>query len=113
MKQPIDPITVDPNFQRMRKVCDLRNGWEVSSERQAQYFIIVLFFQLPFFFPGAFCWSFQGCYLGGGFKYFLFSSLFGEMIQFDEYFSDGLIQPPTGVLFGCFQKWWYPKMDGL
>jgi len=24
--------------------------------------------------------------LGGGFKYFLFSPLFGEMIQFDEYF---------------------------
>ena len=28
-------------------------------------------------------------YLGGGFKCFLFSSLFGDMIQFDEYFSDG------------------------
>ena len=28
-------------------------------------------------------------FLGGGFKYFLFSALFGEMIQFDEYFSDG------------------------
>ncbi len=24
-------------------------------------------------------------YLGGGFKYFLRSSLFGEMIQFDEH----------------------------
>ena len=32
--------------------------------------------------------------LGGGFKDFLFSSLFGEMIQFAEYFSDGL-KPPT------------------
>ena len=32
--------------------------------------------------------------LGGGFKYFFFSSLFGEMIQFDYYFSDGL-KPPT------------------
>ena len=32
--------------------------------------------------------------LGGGFKYLLFSSLSGEMIQFDEYFSDGL-KPPT------------------
>ena len=28
-------------------------------------------------------------FLGGGFKYFLFSPLPGEMIQFDEYFSDG------------------------
>ena len=34
-------------------------------------------------------------FLGGGFKYFLFSSLFGEMIQFDVHiFSDGL-KPPT------------------
>ena len=33
-------------------------------------------------------------YLTGGFKHFLFSSLFGEMIQFDSYFSDGL-KPPT------------------
>ena len=30
----------------------------------------------------------------GGFKYFLFSPLPGEMIQFDEYFSNGL-KPPT------------------
>ena len=33
--------------------------------------------------------------LGGGLKHFLFSSLFGEMIQFDSYFSNGLVQPPT------------------
>ena len=32
--------------------------------------------------------------LVGGFKYFLFSPLPGEMIKFDEYFSDGL-KPPT------------------
>ena len=32
--------------------------------------------------------------LGGGFKYFLFSPLPGEMIQFDYYFSNGL-KPPT------------------
>ena len=32
--------------------------------------------------------------LGGGFKYFLFSPLLGEMIQFDSCFSDGL-KPPT------------------
>ena len=31
-------------------------------------------------------------------KVFLFSSLFGEMIQFDEYFSIGLVQPPTSLL---------------
>ena len=40
--------------------------------------------------------------LGGVFKYFLFSPLPGEMIQFDEYFSKGL-NPPTniGVWEGC------------
>ena len=32
--------------------------------------------------------------LGGGFKYFLFSPLFGEGLQFDQYFSNGL-KPPT------------------
>ena len=37
-------------------------------------------------------------YLGGGFKYFLFSSLFGEMIQFDRYFSNGL-KPPTSIIW--------------
>ena len=33
--------------------------------------------------------------LGDGFKDFLFSPLPGEMIQFDQYFSNGLVQPPT------------------
>ena len=33
-------------------------------------------------------------WLGGGFKYFLFSSLPGEDSHFDQYFSDGL-KPPT------------------
>ena len=28
-------------------------------------------------------------FLGSGFKYVLFSSLFGEMIQVDQYFSNG------------------------
>ncbi len=45
--------------------------------------------------------SLQGTkhFLGGGFNDCLFSSLFGEMIQFDWYFSDGL-KPPTS--FGGF-----------
>ena len=34
-------------------------------------------------------------YLGGGFKYVLFSPQFGEDSHFDSYFSDGLVQPPT------------------
>ena len=37
--------------------------------------------------------------VGGGFTYFLFSPPPGEMIQFDEYFSDGL-KPPTSVVCG-------------
>ena len=37
-------------------------------------------------------------FLGGGFKYFLFSPLFGEMIQFDSYFSNGL-KPPSSFTF--------------
>ena len=35
--------------------------------------------------------------LGGGFKYFLFSPLFEEMIPIDKYFSNGL-KPPTRKL---------------
>ena len=35
--------------------------------------------------------------LGDGFKYCLFSPLLGEMIQFDVYFSMGLVQPPTSL----------------
>ena len=34
--------------------------------------------------------------LGGGFKYVLFSPLFGEDSHFDQYFSDGL-KPPTSL----------------
>ncbi len=35
--------------------------------------------------------------LGGGFKHFLFSFLFGEDFPFDSYFSDGLKQPTHDV----------------
>ena len=35
-----------------------------------------------------------GSHVGGGFKYFLFSHLFGEDFQFDLFFSDGL-KPPA------------------
>ena len=38
--------------------------------------------------------EFKHSQLGGGFKYFLFSSLFGEDSHFDSYFSNGL-KPPT------------------
>ena len=33
--------------------------------------------------------------LGGGFNLFFFHPYLVEMIQFDQYFSDGLVQPPT------------------
>ncbi len=36
--------------------------------------------------------------LGGGFKYFLFSPLFGEDSHFDSYFSKGL-KPPTSDIW--------------
>ena len=39
--------------------------------------------------------KFRDFYLGGSFKHFLFSPLFGEMIHFDQYFSTGL-KPPSG-----------------
>ena len=45
-----------------------------------------------------------GKYLGGGFKYFVFSSLLGEDEPiFDQDFSDGLVQPPTswGMIEFC------------
>ena len=41
----------------------------------------------------------QNIPLGGGFKYLLFSPLFGEDFQFDEYFSDRFVQPPTSPVF--------------
>ena len=43
-------------------------------------------------------WESPKLILGGGLKYFLFSSLAGEMIQFDQYFSNGL-KPPTRIPF--------------
>ena len=36
--------------------------------------------------------------LAGGFKYFLFSPLFGEDFHFDLYCSKGLVQPPTSIV---------------
>ena len=36
-------------------------------------------------------------YLGGGFKYVLFSPVFGEDSHFDKYFSNGL-KPPTSYM---------------
>ena len=45
-------------------------------------------------------WRFleQHTYPGGGFKFLLFSPLLGEMIQFDQYFSN-ILEPPTRYLF--------------
>ena len=36
--------------------------------------------------------DFLAPFLGGGFNYFLFSTLLGEINQFDTYFSDGLVK---------------------
>ena len=43
-------------------------------------------------------------HLGGGFKHFIFSLLKLEMIQFDEYFSDGLTPPTRNLLFSLKKK---------
>ena len=44
-------------------------------------------------------------YLGGGFKCFLFSPLFGEDFQFDEYFSDGWEKTTNQIWsFVCFEE---------
>ena len=46
-----------------------------------------------------FTWAeYLDVFLGGGFRHFLCSSLFGEDSQFDSYFSDGL-KPPTSFVF--------------
>ena len=37
--------------------------------------------------------------MGGGFKHFLFLPLAGEMIQIDEYFSNGLKTPTSIVVW--------------
>ena len=46
--------------------------------------------------------------LGGGFKYFLFSPLWGNDPSWRAYFSDGLVQPParwrTGALAFCWRN---------
>ena len=44
--------------------------------------------------PTATCMNFK-IILGGGFKYFLFSSLFGEDFQFDEHIFSDWLKPPT------------------
>ena len=41
-------------------------------------------------------------FLGGGLKYLSFSPLFGEDVQFNSYFSDGLI-PPTSFVRVVFE----------
>ncbi len=48
--------------------------------------------------------------------FFIFSPILGEMIQFDEYFSNGLVEPPTSISkyphFGhwitVFHAAWWP-----
>ena len=53
----------------------------------------------------------QDDFLGGGFKYVLFSSLFGEDSHFDSYFSDGL-KPPTSTPWISVIWKIYKKLNG-
>ena len=48
-----------------------------------------------FFFFGSPSFDYHHLVPGGGFNHFLFSPLPAEMIRFDEYSLNGLVQPPT------------------
>ena len=50
--------------------------------------------------------------LGGGFKHFLCSALFGEDSHFDEYFSNGL-KPPTSIKLKEIEPWNPDSAKGL
>ena len=51
-------------------------------------------------------WLFVAGIPGGGFIFdFKFSPLFGEIIQFDQYFSDGLNQTTNSDHFRPLEKW--------
>ena len=47
-------------------------------------------------------------YLDDGLKYMLFYFHHGEMIEFDEFFSNGLVQPPT---IGIYCEWELDRMQ--
>ena len=72
-----------PNFYRVPPWEELRDLTRYISEDRGKK-------------PEIFHW------LGGGFKSFLFSPPTWGMIQFDEYFSDGL-KPPTSIWINFFQ----------
>ncbi len=68
--------------------------------------------------PSKFRWNkdgnpdFSTIYLGGGFKYFLFSTLFGEDLHFDSYFSEGL-KPPTSYGLWTIEIIWNHWVYGI
>ena len=49
--------------------------------------------------------------LAGGCKYVLFPPLLGEDSHFDEYFSNGLVQPPTSQSL-CFYELFIKPVEG-
>ena len=49
-------------------------------------------------------------FLVGWFHFFLLSPLLGEIVQFDEYFSDGLVQPPP-FCWELLDHWLMKKYD--
>ena len=95
--------------------------WDLNS---GMYFTTLYFFCSGNFLllqkphkQGFFWWSVSGFFLlslpqktqlAGGFNYFLFPPLPGEMIHFDWYFSNGL-KRPTRQLFGAAPKKRGPK----
>ena len=91
---------------RIREFFNTYNGIEIECQ-DAKSLKCVMFFDVPFFESLIFC---ETSKLGGGFKCFLFSILFGEDFQFDLYFSDGLKPPTSKHSFECWARWALQQM---
>ena len=74
-----------------------RNGWVTPITLSSCAAELI---RISWVFPSTPC-NFRHKKLGGDFKYFLCSPKFGEDFQFEKYFSDGLVQPPTRTRCVC------------
>ena len=92
---PFVLLKIDRFVECWRTWCFLKYTFQCSSQKwgEASTRFLTQIFELwfPFFsttanhLPPNMCWVLLVTNPGGGFKHFLFSSLFGEMIQFDEH----------------------------
>ena len=121
-----DLLTFDPNFHANRDIHDIH----------PQVFVVASFPKVGHH-RWRDCFSLwrlwhPGCFFGirnlpliysttgwWQLKHFIFLPLFGEMIQFDYFFSNGLVQPPTRLVFiwvvsgGLDSVVGSPKMKGI